>query len=267
MNDLLPRMATALVGGGLLLAVAYVGSWPFGLAVLLLGLAAQVEVYQLLERMGMPAWRTAGLLLGAMLALRALVPGMIPAAVLTFLALVAWCPLSKSAESIQKLGATAMGAIYPTALLAFLTDIRLGSADAFSVTLSVLLLVWATDVFAYVTGRLVGKHPLAPSISPAKTWEGFYGGIVGALLVAVALRLTFVDFVIWRHMLELALLCSLAAHMGDLAASRFKRSAGAKDAGTLLPGHGGVLDRFDGAILAIPISYYYLLYVAKVFAA
>src|SRR6266481_1962872 len=106
-----------------------------------------------------------------------------------------------------------------------------------------LVITWAGDTAAYFVGRAMGKHPLAPHISPKKTWEGSVGSMVGSLLVAWA-------FSYWiriplGHLVAMAVIGNLAGQMGDLLESAYKRSAGVKDSGGLLPGHGGVLDRID----------------------
>jgi phosphatidate cytidylyltransferase len=122
-----------------------------------------------------------------------------------------------------------------------------------------LVITWAADTTAYFVGRAIGKHPLAPRISPKKTWEGSAGSMIGSLLVAYA-------FSYWIpipliHLLIMAALGNIAGQMGDLAESAWKRSAGVKDSGGLLPGHGGVLDRIDALILCIPVVWYYLILV------
>ena len=122
-----------------------------------------------------------------------------------------------------------------------------------------LVITWAADTTAYFVGRGVGKHPLAPHISPKKTWEGSIGSMFGSLLVAYA-------FSYWIHiplihLLIMAVLGNIAGQMGDLLESAYKRSAGVKDSGGLLPGHGGILDRIDALILCIPVIWYYLVLV------
>jgi phosphatidate cytidylyltransferase len=122
-----------------------------------------------------------------------------------------------------------------------------------------LVLTWAGDTVAYFVGRAIGKHPFAPILSPKKTWEGAVGGFAGSLLVGVA-------FSKWTgiamgQMLAMAAVGNVAGQVGDLLESAYKRSAGVKDSGTLLPGHGGVLDRIDALILAIPVvCYYWILF-------
>lgn len=121
-------------------------------------------------------------------------------------------------------------------------------------TLFALLLVWAADTFAYFAGSRIGGPKLAPSISPGKTWAGFWGGLAGALLICLpALPLLGLVWTQLPALLALALLVALASVVGDLIESLVKRQAGAKDSGTLVPGHGGVLDRIDSVVAALPV--------------
>ena len=128
--------------------------------------------------------------------------------------------------------------------------------------------VWAGDSTALYVGRAIGRHKLAPSISPNKTWEGSIGSIAGSLLVAAGL-LELADYLArwnsavlsfseegWGYWLGMALLVNIAGQVGDLAESALKRSAGVKDSGSLLPGHGGILDRIDALLLAAPALWY-----------
>jgi phosphatidate cytidylyltransferase len=122
-----------------------------------------------------------------------------------------------------------------------------------------LVITWAGDTVAYFVGRTIGKHPFAPHLSPKKTWEGAAGGFAGSLLVGFA-------FSWWSHasvphLLAMAGVGNVAGQVGDLLESAYKRSAGVKDSGTLLPGHGGILDRIDALILAIPAVWYYWVLV------
>lgn len=125
-----------------------------------------------------------------------------------------------------------------------------------------LVVTWAADTVAYFVGRAIGKHPLAPHISPKKTWEGSAAGLAGSLIVAYAFHYWLpIPFL---HLLAMATLGNVAGQMGDLLESACKRSAGVKDSGGLLPGHGGVLDRIDALILCIPVIWYYLVLVNPV---
>jgi len=133
------------------------------------------------------------------------------------------------------------------------------SVDGPRLLLFALTLIWASDTVAYFTGRAIGKHPLAPKISPKKTWEGSIAAMFGSLAVAYAFH--FWLTIPLPHLLAMAALGNIAGQMGDLLESACKRSAGVKDSGGLLPGHGGVLDRIDALILCIPVIWYYLVLV------
>jgi len=129
--------------------------------------------------------------------------------------------------------------------------------------LSVFIIIWSSDTFAYLTGKYLGKHKLAEKISPKKTIEGLLGGLLGSLLVAF-LIMKYTDWnseIDLYRFLALALLIVITGTLGDLLESRFKRLAGVKDSGNIIPGHGGVLDRLDSFILAIPFVFAYLLII------
>jgi phosphatidate cytidylyltransferase len=130
-----------------------------------------------------------------------------------------------------------------------------------------LCIVWAGDSTALVVGRTWGKRKLAPSLSPGKTWAGAVGSVAGSMAAAVVLlelaaRLQARDLAVLSYpdelwyWLVLAVVVNVAAQVGDLAESALKRSAGVKDSGSLLPGHGGVLDRIDAVLLAAPVLWY-----------
>jgi phosphatidate cytidylyltransferase len=133
--------------------------------------------------------------------------------------------------------------------------LRLAEPGGAPLVLLAMLVVWAADIFAYVAGRLAGRNKLAPSISPGKTIEGVLGGLVGALVTAwIGSGLLHLDDAQGRKSLLLAAaLAALISVVGDLSVSRLKRQAVVKDSGRLLPGHGGLLDRIDGLLAAVPV--------------
>lgn len=120
-----------------------------------------------------------------------------------------------------------------------------------------LLVVWLGDAGAYYVGRRFGRRPMAPRISPKKTVEGGIGGLVTSLAAAVVIHFTFFESFPLHHAVIAGLLLSLAGMVGDLVESMWKRSAAVKDSGTLIPGHGGFLDRFDSIFFTAPILYCY----------
>ncbi len=131
--------------------------------------------------------------------------------------------------------------------------------------LFLIVVVWINDTFAYFTGRLVGRHKLSPVVSPNKTIEGGVGGIIGGVVAALIMN-RYLDLALGPLVVTaLAVALGLVAMGGDLVESVIKRGAGAKDSGTIIPGHGGMLDRIDSIIFTIPVLYYFLLLQARTY--
>ena len=126
----------------------------------------------------------------------------------------------------------------------------------------VFLIIWSTDTGAYFTGMLFGRNKLAPQLSPKKTWEGFIGGVVTSF-IAVLVFLQLIPLPPNMLLLYITPVISVVAQVGDLFESGLKRLAGAKDSGNIIPGHGGILDRFDSALWALPTAYYLVLYLER----
>jgi phosphatidate cytidylyltransferase len=125
-----------------------------------------------------------------------------------------------------------------------------------------LFSTFACDTSAYFVGRAFGRHKMAPDISPAKTWEGAAGGLAGTIAVGLGVTLIFkLPLAIWQAVL-LSIAISVFAQTGDLVESLFKRNMGAKDSGSALPGHGGVLDRIDSVVFTGLVVYYYVIWLA-----
>lgn len=122
-------------------------------------------------------------------------------------------------------------------------------------------ILWVGDTAAMGVGRWLGKHKLAPAVSPNKTVEGFIGGVVGAIIIAIIMYYWKFQQLEFHHMLIMAVGCSVFGQLGDLVESMWKRSIGIKDSSSIIPGHGGILDRFDSLLFAAPFMFYYKLLV------
>lgn len=169
------------------------------------------------------------------------------------LTLIAWCMLrfGKSPELLARIPFEVQGLLWVGLPLGCLGALRMGDHGIAWIFFT-LFLVGSGDTGAYYAGRFFGKHKLAPAISPAKTLEGFAGGIVLTLIVALIFQLFFLSAYGLLPMLILALITAVVAPLGDLFESMQKRVAGVKDSGRLLPGHGGMLDRIDALLFAAP---------------
>ena len=152
-------------------------------------------------------------------------------------------------------GATILAVMY-TGLITYIFLIR-NLTDGWIWLVFMLFATWAGDTLAYFGGKKLGRHKLAPNLSPGKTVEGALAGLLGSLMAGSVMALIYTELP-WGHFLALALLAGVAGQAGDLTESAFKRLAGVKDSGSLIPGHGGILDRFDSMLFAAPAVYHYL---------
>jgi len=180
--------------------------------------------------------------------------------VLSFFILIAVELFRQPKPSWMQIAAGFSALIYiaiPFGLMNSLFWIGSGNINFPWILLALFILVWANDVFAYLVGSTIGKHKLYEKLSPKKSWEGSIGGFVFTLVFAWIFS-RFASNLNLTQWLWLGVIISIAANLGDLAESLLKRNAGVKDAGTLFPGHGGVLDRFDAVLFATPFVFFYL---------
>jgi phosphatidate cytidylyltransferase len=162
-------------------------------------------------------------------------------------------------KMLASCGATILGVLYVVLLGGHLVAVRTGfpqelSSDLLSFFFLVLM---GSDIGAYYVGRAVGKHKLAPTISPGKTWEGVAGGLAAALSLSAVAHFWFFPALPLKWALPLAAVMTVLGILGDLTESALKRGAGAKDAAKILPGHGGMLDRLDSLLFNAPLLYYF----------
>ncbi|MEL6970137.1 MAG: phosphatidate cytidylyltransferase [Bacteroidota bacterium] len=168
---------------------------------------------------------------------------------------------TKSEQPFENIAFVLLGIIYIGIPFAILDFVAFDGEHFYAKTVfGILVLTWMNDTGAYLVGSRWGKTPLLPRVSPKKTWEGSVGGVVVTFLTALVLYFTLneLELVDW---LILAVIVSVFASLGDLVESMLKRSFSVKDSGSLLPGHGGLLDRFDGFIFCLPFVAAYLLWI------
>jgi phosphatidate cytidylyltransferase len=272
--NLLLRIASALVLLPLVLsAIHFGGLFFFSLVVI----AVAVAIYEGLGLVlpNLQQRRLQALILGATLGgVAGLIadPSMPAAAALAMLLLGA---VLSAAEVVVRPGAiegaakrwtgsvfVALYAGVPLLLMLALRQLGDGNIGARFIYLC-MAATWGNDTLAYFTGRSFGKHPLHPIISPKKTWEGFYGGAIGSVAAALICRATFLPELALGEALVFGLVMAPLVPLGDLAESVLKRAAGAKDSGNLIPGHGGLLDRIDALLFALPWTYLLALYTLR----
>jgi phosphatidate cytidylyltransferase len=270
------RIGTALILIPLALVLVFLGprlQWLFTLAVALIASLAAWEFMSLAEKAGASPPRIA--VLAAILALFAgnfMWPDQ-TAAILGMLSLglLIYCTFTRPAEQMMAdVSASVFCLLYLGFTLISLPALR-EQTNGPSLVAFLLCAVWAGDIAALYIGRAWGRHKMAPSLSPNKTWEGALGSLAGSLLATGSLLgLAHLLAVQWDsavlsypedlwYWLGLAVVVNAGAQVGDLAESALKRSVGVKDSGSLLPGHGGVLDRIDALLVAAPVLWYALV--------
>jgi phosphatidate cytidylyltransferase len=291
---LLKRVATAVVLIPIVLLLVLRAPVPVLAAVAgLVALLAVQELLKLSEAYGVrPFRRSTYLFVALFFLLLALNPGNdkpllstavlvytlgFAAAIAPFVFLVVGMRCAELSRAFPAAAASVFAFTYVALPLGFLVQIREQWSGAFLI-LYLLLLVWAGDIFAYFVGRTLGRHLMSPRISPKKTWEGALASLIASLVVGMLLynyALPISTALLNAHLIEkrdgffalqkpplwptllLSAAINVAAQLGDLVESLIKRGAGVKDSGSLLPGHGGMLDRIDALLFAAPVLWYY----------
>jgi phosphatidate cytidylyltransferase len=271
------RVLTAVVLIPVVLYVVFLGprwQWVFTLATALVACLAAWEFLTLARQTGAKPPRIATLVaIAGLFAASYQWPDMIASiSGALSLALLVYCAFASPIGRVLVDATSSVFCLAYTGLTLITLPMLREQANGPSLVVFLLCAVWAGDIAALYVGKFFGRHKLAPSISPGKTWEGAVASVLGSLAVAGALlavadqlvtrwnlvALSYQDEV-WWYWLVLAVVVNVAAQVGDLAESALKRSAGVKDSGTLLPGHGGVLDRIDALLLAAPVLWYALV--------
>jgi phosphatidate cytidylyltransferase len=256
------RLLVAAAALPVVLGAVYLGDWWL-FAVAAIGAALALHEFWLLARPLSPL-SPAGYVGCALALVGAELGGvqwMLGGALTAFPLAFALKGISASRQApTASISATVMGAVWVGCGLGFVLLIRDFPNHGRLATITILLAVWAGDTFAYFGGRLLGRHRMAPTTSPGKTWEGFVFGTMATVFV------TFVALYKERHhyltigdSVVLGAVLAVAAPLGDLFESMLKRDAGVKDTGSLLGGHGGMLDRLDAVLFAAPAAYFTIM--------
>lgn len=284
MNDKIKTLITRTISGVVLAAVLFgatlLSPWGYVAVLAFITIAGVWEFYSLCESCGYMPQRVMGVTLsviffglavtafaGSVMNLNALLADMLLEVVVLYLLVaipsVFVCELFRNNQHpIVNVAVTLAPLFYvalPAALMLFVPQQLSGQAGSWEPWYAIcyILIIWANDVFAYLFGVAFGKHRMCERISPKKSWEGFCGGVVAA--VAFALLFGWLlggSLLLWAG---LGAVIAITGVAGDFVESLFKRSAGVKDSGAIMPGHGGVLDRFDALLISAPYALLYLI--------
>ncbi|HWI54160.1 MAG TPA: phosphatidate cytidylyltransferase [Desulfobacteria bacterium] len=267
---LLYRVLSALVGIPVFLFLVWYGGLPLLIFTIILVSLGILEINRLWDNMGIKLWLPGALASGALFTASAyfvngarfgsvqldggFVLGFVIFLVLTIN--IFYLVKSYPAFTFTDFGANFFSSVYVGWLISHIYLLR-ELPSGFHYVLLVLAATWSTDTFAYFVGMNFGRHRLAPVLSPKKSIEGAVGGVAGSIIASVLVgylsqHLPIINYVV------VGLLAGTIGQVGDLAESALKRLAGVKDSGNIIPGHGGILDRFDSLLLTAPAVYYFL---------
>jgi len=271
-SNLLTRILIAFIFGPLIIYVTLVGRLPFLILVELLIVLGLWEFSCLAKAKNLHLSKSILLPLGVVLALCVYQWGEQPFIFFLlgvfYLTSLSFILRGRTEGTTSGLSWSLLALFYVAGLFSFLIllrefpqsvglDYKLGGLWI----VYLLICIWSCDTFAYFIGASLGRHKLSPAVSPHKTVEGFAGGIVGAVAAAFLFRYVFFTSADLMHLLVIAILVGLVGQMGDLAESLLKRDAKLKDISNIIPGHGGILDRFDSLLFVSPVVYYYLKFM------
>ena len=256
---LLPRVLTAIVGIPLLLWLVHAGGAAFSIFVTGIAALCCYEYAMVLRLGGRPVQFLPTIVVGAALAACAALGGPLGLVLTLGVTLVALVEMFSGTHSMDRAALTLFGALFAGWMPAHLALIRDMRPNGETFLFMTFVSVWCMDTAAYAVGKTIGRHSLASVLSPKKTWEGAIGGFAAALGVcALFSHFSLKEALPLPWALAVGAVIGVTGQLSDLAESMVKRDAGIKDSGALLPGHGGVFDRFDSFILCAPAVYYFL---------
>jgi phosphatidate cytidylyltransferase len=269
LKNLLQRTVSGIVYLIIIIGSLFLGEYAAGTVILLIGIKALLEFYEMTGVSGAIPWKMLGIVgAGAIYILSFLVASQLAgyqilalAGIIPVLLLITGLYLPKT-DLIKDLGIAFWGLVYiivPLSLMNYLFFPACNSnVYTHRIVLGILTLVWINDTGAYVSGTLLGRHKLFPRVSPKKSWEGLIGGTLLTLAASPWMN-SLMGILTLNDWIYLALIVSIFSVYGDLTESLIKRNADRKDSGSLMPGHGGALDRIDSILFVMPFSFIYLI--------
>ncbi len=262
MSELSKRFLTAGIGIPLLILFLELGGIFFTMLMLLFSILSLHEFFKLVDKKGFSGLKVPAFFIGGSLVLIAHFGGLyllnLSLPISFLLLFFIYEVRSMVSGSITNLSFTFFGIFYLSYLLSYAVLLRKYETDGKFFLYFSLAITMLNDTGAYFLGKFLGKHKLAPSISPSKTIEGVFGGFLFGIPSGFLINYLFGNYENF-HILTLSFLICFFAIIGDLAESLLKRDANLKDSGSFFPGHGGVLDRIDSLLFTIPVTYYYLI--------
>jgi len=273
-SNFVTRTITAIIFAALMIGSVLAGSYAFAALMMIAFILGAIEFYNLVDKDIGIKLKFTGIVTGALVFTIVFLNNaeIIPSANLWLLPVLMFFPVtimlfSNGSHNFSSLGAILSGIILlaiPFSLFAsiMLLGSKMSTIAGKELIIFYFIILWVFDTAAYIIGSLIGKRKLFERISPSKTWEGTIGGLICCLGVALAISY-FYDETLIPHAIVFTLLIVVFGTIGDLAESMLKRHAGVKDSGALLPGHGGILDRFDGVLISAPAVYFYLVLISN----
>lgn len=255
MKELFKRLSSAIIGIIILLLIVSKGKLYLSLSIYIVSLVGLWEFYKAIKNINLKPIEYIGFFGATLLFISKVYPQLSLGFVITIITLYLLCLIIFNKEiTLESISITILSICYIPFFL-----FHVSYLDGTKYIWLIFIIAFGSDTFAYIAGNLFGKNKLCPKISPKKTVEGSIGGILGSMILTTIFSLYFNLGPLWK-ILILSVLASITSQIGDLVASRVKRLAGVKDYGFIMPGHGGVLDRFDSILFTAPLIYYYIVY-------
>ena len=257
MKELIIRSISGLIGVILLILIASKGGLVLNIGVLFISIVGIYEFYNAMNKKEFKPIRALGYIFALGLFLINIKPSLMSLDFLIFIStiIMLFLLIVRKDLNIIDIGMTLLGMLYVPFLMFHITYL-----DKSIYIWLIFITAWGTDTFAYIVGNLFGKKKLCTKLSPNKTIEGSIGGILGSILLTTIFSKYFYLTPLWKNIL-LSIIASIMAQIGDLTASKIKRVTGIKDYGYIMPGHGGILDRFDSILFTAPVVYYCVKYL------